>query len=450
MIRSYDNESEGGGFVSRLKQQLPSGRKLTYSLVAFFVIAFGLLSGNLIENLDASHVMVIQKVDGTLDCYTEPGPYWQGFGAVTTYPRRGTYKFDAVGDGKTKIDEGKGLQFNDGGTGKLYGQINWQMPIDCKSIVAIHKDFGSAPGIEERGVQQMVKTAFTLSGMTMTSMESFAERKAELFEFINDQAQNGSYQMRTRSVERMNPITGKAETASVAEVVRDNAGKPMRQHGSILEQYGITLQPLAIDHLEYSDVVKAQITARQDALTQVTVSQAKAAKSIQDAITFEKDGQAAAAKTKWAQEALKATAVTLAEQEKAVAILAAERERDTARLGREAAEFYKQQQILKGEGDAAYRQKVMMADGALGQKLEAWKFAMGKFAEEFGKQKWVPEVQMGGAGATGANAAQAMMETLQVQAARQLALDMGMARRTGEAAHAADSAPAPAAKPAKK
>ena len=420
---------------------------LILALSTVAVVLLLVLSPKFIENLDASHVMVIQKLDGSLDCYTEPGPKWQGLGTVTTYPRRGTYKFD-IHDVAKKVDEGKGLQFNDGGTGQLYGSINWQMPLDCKLIVAIQKDFGSSEGIETKGVLQMVKTAINLSGMTMTSIESFAERKAELFEFINDQAQNGAYQMQTKQVERVNPITNKTEMATVAEIVRNKAtGKPLRQHGSILEQYGVTLQPLAIDKLEYSDVVRDQIKARQDALTQVTVSQAKAAKSIQEAVTNEKDGQAAAAKTKWVQEAIKATEVTKAEQEKAVAITAAEKERDVAKLQRDAAQFYKEQQILKGEGDAAYRQKVMQANGALEQKLATFEAVMGKFATEFGKQKWVPEVQMGGAGNSGGNAAQTMMEGLTVSTMRQLGLDMKMeaARRaTAEVSHETAPVTAPA------
>ena len=145
-----------------------------------------------------------------------------------------------------------------------------------------------------------------------------------------------------------------------------------------------------------------------------------------------------------------------AEQEKAVAITAGEKERDVAKLLKDAAEYYKQQQILKGEGDAAYRQKVMQANGALEQKLEAWVSVMGKFATEFGKQKWVPEVQMGGAGSSGGNSVQTMIDILSTKGARDLGLDMKMEAGRRAAAvlepespaanSAAKSAPAPAAR----
>ena len=113
-----------------------------------------------------------------------------------------------------------------------------------------------------------------------------------------------------------------------------------------------------------------------------------------------------------------------AEQERAVAILDAEKERDTAKLKNEAANFYKQEQIARGEGDAAYRRLVMQANGALELKLATYERVMTKFAEEFGKQKWVPEVQMGGAGSSSASGAQAMMDALSVKAMRDLAIDV--------------------------
>ena len=109
-----------------------------------------------------------------------------------------------------------------------------------------------------------------------------------------------------------------------------------------------------------------------------------------------------------------------------MAITGGEKERDVAKLKRDAADFYKQEQILKGEGDGAYRAKVMQANGALEQKLAAYEKIMGKFAEEFGKQKWVPEVQMGGAGSSGVNSAQTMMDVLSTKALRDLSLDMKM------------------------
>jgi regulator of protease activity HflC (stomatin/prohibitin superfamily) len=383
------------------------------------LLAIAITVPRLVETLDSHNVMVIQSVTGELTCYTEPGPKWQGAGTVTIYPRRGTYSFDkhvVGGDGKLVEDTGKQLQFNEGGTAMLYGTVNWEMPLDCKQIIAIHRTFNSQAGVESQGVARMVNLAIQLSGSTMTSLESFAERKGELIEIINDQAQNGAYQMTTKQVERTDPVTNEKKIVSAAEIVRDKAGKPVRQQASILDQFGIHLQPMSIEKLEYSTVVQEQITTRQAATTQVQVAQAQALKAIQQAITAEKEGQADAAKAKWKQETIKAQVVTEAQQRLEVASLAAKE-----------AEQYKREQILRGEGDSERRKLVMSADGALDQKLEAYKTVMAIWAQNFGQFKGaiVPQVQMGGNGSTNAvSSTSALIDMLSAKTAKDLALDL--------------------------
>ena len=51
-----------------------------------------------------------------------------------------------------------------------------------------------------------------------------------------------------------------------------------------------------------------------------------------------------------------------------------------------AAAEYKQEQTLRGEGDAAYKRLVMKADGALQQKLDAYIRVNARYAEA-GKAK---------------------------------------------------------------
>ena len=89
-----------------------------------------------------------------------------------------------------------------------------------------------------------------------------------------------------------------------------------------------------------------------------------------------------------------------------------------------AAVEYKQEQTLRGEGDAAYKRLVMQADGALAQKLATYEAVMGKFATEFGKQKWVPEIAMGSASGTQVGQAAQFIELLTVKAAKDLQLNL--------------------------
>ncbi|MEO1449196.1 MAG: hypothetical protein AAFV07_06680 [Bacteroidota bacterium] len=112
--------------------------------------------------------------------------------------------------------------------------------------------------------------------------------------------------------------------------------------------------------------------------------------------------------------------------EKVREVTEAEKKRDVAKLSMESAEYYKTEQILIGEGDAARKRLAAQANGSLEQKLEAYIQVQKFWAEAFSKsqQPFVPSVVMGGSGAAGNNSsAQTWMQMMMLQAAKDLSLD---------------------------
>lgn len=400
-------------------------RRISLAVGAVFVLGLSVpVVTNLWENLDANELMVIQSpVKGELECYTDPGVKWQGFGKVTKYPRRATYSFATEG----KTDNSKKLRFNDGGHANLYGAANWEMPLSCPQIISIHKTFGSAAGVENAAVAKMIDSAVYLAGPLMSSTESSGERRAELVQYINDQAENGVYVTRVRDKEVMDPITNQKKTIVATEIVLDDKGMPKRQQGSILGEFHIKLLPMSINELKYDKIVEDQIAERQKATTQVQIAQANAKKAEQEKLTTEAQGAANAAKAKWEQETIKAKAVTEAEQKLRVAELAAKE-----------AEQFKREQILRGEGEAARRQLVMNADGALEKKLDTYVETQKVWAEAWAKYggQMVPSVVMGGGnnGQSAMGNAQGFVDLMTIKAAKDLGLDMSVAGKTATAA----------------
>lgn len=403
------------------------------SLIAAVVVA--LTIPNLVETLDASEIMVIQNpVSGNLTVYTEPGPKWQGFGKVTKYPRQSQYSFcsTTVQDGNVAREvtcdgattAAKRLRFNDGGHANLNGSVNWEMPLDEASIINIHKKFGSAAGVETRAVGKMLDAAVYLAGPLMSSTESSGARRAELVQYINDQAENGVYVTNVKNVVEKD-TAGNEVTTTITEIQHDTNGTPKRQQGSILSAFNLKLLPLSISDLKYDGVVEKQIAQRQNATTAVQIARANATKAEQDAITVEAEGKARAAKAKWEQETIKAKEVTLAQQKLEVATLAAQE-----------AEQYKKEQILRGEGEAARKRLVMQADGALDKKLEAYKVVQGYWANAFKdfKGSMVPSVQMGGAaGGNSTSNTNALVDMLTAKTAKDLAVDLSNTGRNATA-----------------
>lgn len=374
------------------------------------------MMGQLVQNVSASEIVVIQSPwTGDLVWHTDPGPKWQGFGKVTSYPKRAMYEFT------------KDLRFNDGFHGELTGNIQFEMPMDPKSLTMIHTKFGSIESVQTGLVKAVVDKAIYMTGPIMSSKESYAERRNSLIYYIEDQIEGGVYKTRQRSDRVKDPVTGAERTITIVDIVMEG-GSPARQEAPFLTSFGIKPTNLSIVGLTYESAVEDQIQMQAKATMEVETAMAQSRKAEQDALTVAKQGEAEAARRKWAQEAIKAQAVTQAEQEKEVAVTQASQRLETAKLDAAAAEQYRIRKLREAEADATYKRQVMSADGALAQKLETYLKVQQFYASALAQYKgaWVPNVVMGQNQSAGIGSAQQLIDMLSVKTARDLSLDMSL------------------------
>lgn len=158
----------------------------------------------------------------------------------------------------------------------------------------------------------------------------------------------------------------------------------------------------------------------------VTVSQG-AERADQEAKTREAEGKAKLMEVRYQQLQNKERAVIEAEKNKEVAELDAAKRLEVAKLDARAAEQEKIANIKRGEGESEYKKLVMVADGALKQKLEAWMQAQEVWARAYASRQ-VPSVFMSGAGDNGTggpdNQFTTFMNMLNAKTAKDLSLDM--------------------------
>lgn len=374
-----------------------------------------LLSFQLFEQMDANEIMVIQSPLGSLAVYTDAGIKWQGFGKVTYYQKRSQFSFSAKKDQGEKLDQSLPVMFNDGGSAHLSGVMSWEMPVATDKVIRLHTLYGSQAGVEQQLIRPAIERALYLTGPLMSSAEAYSARKPDLLRFFEDQTRNGVYQMETISQKQPDPITGIEKTVQVVRIAIDEKGLPKRQSTSQISEFGVIILSPAIDSVKFEDKVQQQIAQQQANFMQIQTAKSQALQAEQAAITAMKNGEAEAAKAKWAQEVEKATAVT-----------SAEKDRDVAKLAVQTAELGKQKQILEGQGEATKRQLVMAADGALDKKLAAYVEVQRIWASAFEKhtQPLVPSVVMGAGSGGGSNAATQFMEMMGIKAARELAVDV--------------------------
>lgn len=385
-----------------------NARNLVLVVAALAAVLVVAMAGELVEHLDAQEVMVIQSLSGKLTVYDTPGYHPQWFGKVTKYPRRSSYEFQAP------------IRFNDGAQAKMHGSIQFEIPTDAPTLITLHSKFGSAQTLQGQLVERVIDKAIYMSGPLMSSKESYAEKRNALITYVEDQITHGVYQTRQHDVKTTDPITGVEKTITAVEIVADDKGMPRRQEDPILTPFGIKTFNFTISELNYDATVEAQIRGQQQITMDVQTAIATAKKAEQQAITVAKEGEAAAAKAKWEQEVIKAKAVVEAQQALEVAQL------DTKK-----AEQEKMAKILRAEGESEYKRKIIVADGALEQKLAAYKEVQAAWAQAFAEYKGpalVPAVVMApreGA-AAGGTGTQALIDMLSAKTARDLALDLSI------------------------
>ena len=420
------------------------------AIVLAFIGAVALWTA--LYRVDATEVVVFQApFTGSLSVEAAPGSYFRFGSSVQDYKKQDNYGFEYAAPecrimaGGEKVctpnpkDHSILVQFNDGGKAQIGGNIQWEMPTDKEHVLAMHQLYGSQAGVDHALMRNAINRAMTFTAPLMSATESYAVRRAEFLQMFADQLENGTYLTQSNDVRAPDPITGEMKNIKVVKILRDSNGNPLRAEESPLKKYGIHIQAPTITHIVYEDKVEAQIQQQRDNILAIQTAQAEAKKAEQAAITAAKNGEAGAMKAKWDQEILKAKEVTFAEQNKAVAQLKADQEKavaetnaqrdlEVARLAAQTAEQYKIEQTRKGEGDAARKQLVMQADGALQQKIEAWVTAQKYWSDAFARYQGevTPRIVTGNSSGTGNNAAADFMTIMGVKAANDLALDLNV------------------------
>jgi len=398
------------------------GIKIGLGVVA--LIAILVLIGNMVTTVGADEIVIKQDViGGHLTVWDTPGVHWQNFGTITRYKRSAQLWFSIKQDEGKESDDSIKVRFNDGGHGNISGSLRYTLPTDIDKMIALHQTYHSMAAIDHELVRQVVNKSVFMSGPLMSSRESYAERRADLINYITDQIVYGVYRTAHEETKTTDPLTGQEKEI---DVVRPKVGTGPngfeREEESPIQKFGMSASNITINAIDYDPVVEAQIKQQQEAIMAVQQAIVNAKKAEQDTLTVEQQGKAEAAKAKWAQEVEKATAVTSAEKDKAVAVTQAEKDKEVAALSLDTAKLAAQQTITAAKADADAKRLLVQANNQLELRLDVYKEVAIAQANAIGNQPQVPSIQMGGAGG-GANGTSALMDILAAKTARDLGVN---------------------------
>lgn len=445
--------NKASGVVKALTSGLPwkIGGVFLVGLVLFLITGVN----------DANQRTVVQYPTGTLSVKFDAGLYLKAFGKTTAYNNVLSFDFDRDenGAGSTLDQIGISVLYQDGGSGNQYGKVRFDLPDTEKEMIAIHKDFSTSKGLAYKLLKGYTEEVMNSTASLVTSEESYAVKRGEFNKRARYQLENGLYSTRTKEITTTEDETKqfcvdlvKSELSedqikecrtvrkikkSVPEIVMDN-GQP-RTETSDLKRYAISVSGFQLLKPDYEAKTMKQIADKREQTMLIITSKANAERAEQDALTAKSQGEADVVKAQYLEEVIKQKAVVVAERISEVALIDAKRKVDVAEQAKNEAEQralealeYKKQQISIGEGEAERDRLKIQADGALKQKLQAYKEVNSMYAQAIGKHRLVPDINIGGSDgeSKGAGAVTDLINMMMIKNAKSISLDMSLPATT--------------------
>ncbi|MBU2579903.1 hypothetical protein KKF19_03055 [Patescibacteria group bacterium] len=404
--------------------------QIKIAVVVVTVILSLLFGSKIFETVKKGTYQIKQAaVTGKMSAKMVPGLWLQLFGDIQVWPKADTFYFTADSEEGEGKDQSIEVRFNDGSLSRISGTVRITMPTSEEQVLSLitEKGYKSFVDLEQKLILPHVRNSLRLAANLMSARESYAEKRPDYISWTWDQIQNGVYKTKEEERKVKDLLSGEEITKLFKTIKEDKDGNPLREV-SPLDDLGIIISNFEVKKFIYSDKVQEQIATQQAALMAVETAIAQAKEAEQNKLTIIEVGKANVEKARYEKEESKVRALVEARKEKEVAELHAQKALEVAKLDKQSAEFTKQKDILLGEGEAKRKSLVMAADGALKLKTEVYERVMGRFAQEFGKQKWVSEVvfNSGESSKSSGNEAANLISILTATTLKDLGLNMAM------------------------
>lgn len=377
---------------------------------------------------DATERTVVTKANGGQFVQFKAGIFFSGFfSREQSWPNQISVSYtDTAFDGGLSIHDNtieigiiKDVRFNDATTASMSGITQFILPMDVKSMLEIHNAHKTPEALVQRRLAPYTVECLKSSAQLMSSEMHYSGGRAQLTQDYMDQLKNGSYLLNVKETYDFDSTENVKKRVYSVQIQTDPNGARKRKFSSIKE-YAVVIGDAQIIDVDYEVKVDEMLGKKITAATDASVSKQRLMTAQQKAMTAEAEGKQRLVEIEYQQkqeqtiQVVKAqTLVELAKQDLLKQDIALQAS------GKEAAKIK-----TLADAEAYAKQRVMQANGALEQKLDAWITSQRYWAEAFSKfpGNLVPQVVTGGNGSSG-NALN-FMELMGVKAAKDLALDL--------------------------
>lgn len=390
------------------------------------------------------------------------GYTWIGFGNYTPWPRQMSVQSvaDVASLPKGAEQDGLGsslisafpITFLGGVTATVDANVRVALP-EGEPFLQLARTYRTPDNFVLQSIIPVMKSTLQSTAQLMTADDYYSGNATAFRQSFQDQISEGAYvveriekQVKNTRVAAGTAIAqngaeqgefgGDTSTVVLTQKVLNKAGQPIRLERQF-SKLGVTVADANILNIDPSKQFK-------DRMVNIQKSQADLMLARQGRQTADEQKKLVTANgEKEVEEKRQITMrdqverTTNAETEKKLAVTNAEREKDRAAIEKQTAQLiYDRAQIdakttkEKAEAEAYAKKVVMVADGALTQKLAAYVETQKVWAAAYAKAQ-VPSMIMGGGAGDSmgrANESQNLVTLLTAQTAKQMALDMKVAQ----------------------
>lgn len=324
---------------------------MTSNIIIKIVAAFALfltlvaLACLTIHKVDDTEWQAVQYLDGEVEIKESAGIYIALFPKVTEYPRNATYEFTGK-QFEDDTDDSIRVTFNDGGMAQISTVLRVSTPATKEQKREFHRQFNGSEKNIESAIWAHLSNVIKATGPIMSASENQTARKSEFNSVVQDQMNDGLYQMKRVMVE-LDQVDEKGNKIRVAatEIQKDTQGKPLVGQQSPLALYGVTVTQLSITETEYDEQTKKQFETKKAAFLKAESAKAEREGEVQQRLMIEEKGRRELAETTAASNLIKEKATIEADKEKEVAETNAARELAVAQLTKAQAETLAAQKL---------------------------------------------------------------------------------------------------------
>jgi SPFH domain / Band 7 family len=413
--RFSENSGEAGNSI---------GKFIGLGIVA--ILGIILLVSCIGYNTGGYRTVIESRVSGGIDVKFTNGFYFTLFGKTTEYPDIMTVSFTKDETSSTVDIEPIGIRFNDATSATATGVVKFMLPKSDSLMVKMHKDYRNVDNLAITGFKPFVMECLKNSSQLMSSEMHYLGGRSTMSQYFQDQLEDGVYILQTEEKVVRDSVEKENKRVYLTKISKTKNGSIDRKK-TMLTQYGIGITDAVISDVDYEERVDTLLGLKIDATSKTSISKQELMKAQQEALTEEAKGKKLLVETEYKELQNQKTQVIQAETEVKLAeqkVRLAEQDKLKQKAEFEASIFEAKKTKELADGEAYAKKAVMVADGALTQRLAAVVEINKNYAEALGKQPIVPSIMIGGGNGGAVPSSTTLVDMLMIKTAKDLAVDL--------------------------